>query len=65
MWLQEFDRQAAKKVQRLFDDIDSVLFELRPNQADHSIYKECQEWGTLFPHLRFLFVQSLEMWTKQ
>ncbi|XP_052262715.1 protein FAM149B1-like isoform X3 [Dreissena polymorpha] len=50
----EFDRQAAKTVQRLFDEIDSVLFELRSNQAEHSIYKECQEWGTLFPHLRVL-----------
>ncbi|WAQ95427.1 F149A-like protein [Mya arenaria] len=50
----EFDRQAAKTVQRLFDEIDSVLFELRSNQAEQSIYKECQEWGTLFPHLRVL-----------
>ena len=48
---QEFDRQAAKKVQHLFDEIDSVLFEKQSNQAEY-IKTECQEWGSLFPHLR-------------
>lgn len=49
---QEFDRQAAKTVQNLFDEIDSVLYERR-NQAEY-IHKECQEWGSLFPHLRYV-----------
>ena len=48
---QEFDRQAAKNVQKLFDEIDSALYELRPNQAENN-KNECQEWGTMFPHLR-------------
>ena len=48
---QEFDRQAAKKVQHLFDEIDSVLFEKQSNQAEY-IKTECQEWGSQFPHLR-------------
>ena len=50
-YFQEFDRQAAKKVQHLFDEIDSVLFEKQSNQAEY-IKTECQEWGSQFPHLR-------------
>ncbi|XP_045212450.2 protein FAM149B1-like isoform X2 [Mercenaria mercenaria] len=53
----EFDRQAAKTVQNLFDEIDAVLYERR-NQAEY-IFKECQEWGSLFPHLRVLGRQLL------
>ncbi|KAL4239579.1 hypothetical protein ACF0H5_000390 [Mactra antiquata] len=53
----EFDRQAAKNVQNLFDEIDSVLYERR-NQAEY-IHKECQEWVSLFPHLRVLGRQLL------
>ncbi|XP_048759814.1 protein FAM149B1-like isoform X2 [Ostrea edulis] len=49
----EFDKQAAKKVQHLFEEIDSVLFE-QSRGAPPYIHKECQEWGTQFPHLRIL-----------
>lgn len=51
MCLQEFDKQAAKTVQNLFDEIDSVLFE-QSGGAPPYIHKECQEWGAQFPHLR-------------
>ncbi|XP_011440184.2 protein FAM149B1-like isoform X3 [Crassostrea angulata] len=49
----EFDKQAAKTVQNLFDEIDSVLFE-QSGGAPPYIHKECQEWGAQFPHLRIL-----------
>ncbi|XP_061191244.1 protein FAM149B1-like isoform X2 [Saccostrea echinata] len=49
----EFDKQAAKTVQHLFEEIDSVLFE-QSRGAPPYIHKECQEWGTQFPHLRIL-----------
>ncbi|KAK3592426.1 hypothetical protein CHS0354_036056 [Potamilus streckersoni] len=52
-FIDEFDRQAAKTVQALFDEIDSVLFEQSSNRAEY-IYNECQEWIFQFPHLRLL-----------
>ena len=51
--LQEFDKQAAKTVQYLFDEIDSVLFEQNSDGPQY-IKKECQEWQFQFPHLRFV-----------
>jgi hypothetical protein len=52
MFFQEFDKQAAKTVQHLFEEIDSVLFE-QSRGAPPYIHKECQEWGAQFPHLRY------------
>ncbi|KAJ8321416.1 hypothetical protein KUTeg_001032, partial [Tegillarca granosa] len=49
----EFDKQAAKKVQYIFEEIDSVLFE-QNLEGPLYIQKECQEWGSQFPHLRIL-----------
>lgn len=49
----EFDKQAAKTVQYLFDEIDSVLFEQNSDGPQY-IKKECQEWQFQFPHLRIL-----------
>nr|XP_022314171.1 protein FAM149B1-like isoform X4 [Crassostrea virginica] len=54
----EFDKQAAKTVQHLFEEIDSVLFE-QSGGAPPYIHKECQEWGAQFPHLRILGNQLL------
>ncbi|OWF49843.1 protein FAM149B1-like isoform X2 [Mizuhopecten yessoensis] len=49
----EFDKQAAKTVQCLFDQIDSMLFEQNVEGPSY-ILKECKEWNLKFPHLRIL-----------
>ena len=56
-YFQEFDKQAAKTVQSFFEEIDSVLFEQNVDGPQY-IRKECQEWQSQFPHLRFVFTQK-------
>ena len=48
--LQEFDRQASRRVRALFEQIDSMLFE-DCHGAPH-LHGECRDWVTRFPHLR-------------
>lgn len=52
----DFDREASAKMQLLFDDIDSVLFERQDTvqQMAGDIYQECRHWNFAFPHLRVL-----------
>ncbi|XP_067671336.1 protein FAM149B1-like isoform X1 [Haliotis asinina] len=55
----EFDRQAAKTVNQLFDEIERFLFE-GSSENPSSIFKECKDWSTHFPHLRVLGTQKVE-----
>lgn len=51
--VQEFDQQAARKVRRMFEEIDSMLYEvMKPVNAGSSLQNECKEWKNSFPHLR-------------
>ncbi|XP_064630580.1 protein FAM149B1-like isoform X2 [Lineus longissimus] len=54
----EFDRQNSRRVRRLFEEIDSMLFE-ESREPEHltNLYKECQEWVASFPHFRILGAQ--------
>ena len=53
VFCQEFDRQESKKVQELFDAIDVILYENSAAGPSH-LCRECSEWTSRFPHLRYL-----------
>ncbi|XP_048578272.1 protein FAM149B1 isoform X2 [Nematostella vectensis] len=55
----EFDRQASATVQRMFDEINNMLFEGKGFNGSSQLLLECQEWCTKFPHLRICGVQSV------
>ncbi|XP_033124487.1 protein FAM149A-like isoform X2 [Anneissia japonica] len=50
----EFDKQAAKTVRILFDEIDRLLYEGQKSQSTTQLHTECQQWNLRFPHLRVL-----------
>ncbi|KAK3726313.1 hypothetical protein QZH41_012725 [Actinostola sp. cb2023] len=55
----EFDRQASATVQRMFDEINQMLFEGKPFDGSPQLLSECQEWCTKFPHLRICGQQNV------
>ncbi|XP_076459775.1 protein FAM149B1-like isoform X2 [Babylonia areolata] len=57
--LDEFDRQAASTVNQHFEEFESMLFEGPRETQGSSVYRECQEWVTQFPHLRVLGQQLM------
>ncbi|XP_071952633.1 protein FAM149B1-like isoform X2 [Antedon mediterranea] len=50
----EFDKQAAKTVRVLFEEIDRLLYEGQKSQSTTQLHTECQQWNLRFPHLRVL-----------
>ncbi|XP_022090530.1 protein FAM149B1-like isoform X2 [Acanthaster planci] len=56
----EFDKQASKTVQRMFQEIDDMLFEGQKNATTSvQLENECKEWNSRFPHLRILGQQLI------
>ncbi|KAJ8022755.1 hypothetical protein HOLleu_37742 [Holothuria leucospilota] len=56
----EFDQQAARTVRRMFEEIDSMLYEvMKPVSASTTLQSECKDWKNSFPHLRILGMQLL------
>ncbi|XP_076461685.1 protein FAM149B1-like isoform X2 [Babylonia areolata] len=56
--MDEFERQAASTVNQHFEEFESMLFE-GPRETVSSVYRECQEWVTQFPHIRVLGKQVM------
>ncbi|XP_072050535.1 protein FAM149B1-like isoform X2 [Amphiura filiformis] len=57
----EFDKQAAQTVQKMFDEIDDMLFEEQKNaMTSLQLQNECKEWNARFPHIRILGRQLLK-----
>lgn len=49
----EFDHESSSVVQKLFDDIDAVMYKDKPHSARSSrTFDECWEWMDRYPHLR-------------
>ena len=48
----EFDRKAAASVQRMFEEIENMLYERKHFEGGEPLMSECEEWYSRFPHLR-------------
>ncbi|CAB3978999.1 Hypothetical predicted protein [Paramuricea clavata] len=55
----DFDRKAAASVQRMFEEIENVLYEGKHFDGGQPLMSECEEWCGRFPHLRIRGVQIL------
>ncbi|PIK44463.1 hypothetical protein BSL78_18683 [Apostichopus japonicus] len=54
----EFDQQAARTVRRMFEEIDSMLYEVaKPINAGSTLQNECKDWKNSF-HISENVVQS-------
>ena len=49
--MQEYDRNATKRVRAIFEDLEAALFE-NASGIPSNMVKECQEWAETFPHYR-------------
>lgn len=55
----DFDRRAAASVQRMFEEIDNMLYEGNDFDGGEPLLSECEEWCNRFPHLRIRGAQLL------
>ncbi|KAL8579418.1 hypothetical protein ACOMHN_026783 [Nucella lapillus] len=56
--MDEFERRAASTVNQHFEEFESMLFEGH-RETGTSVYRECQEWVSQFPHIRVLGKQVM------
>ncbi|XP_028396996.1 protein FAM149B1-like [Dendronephthya gigantea] len=55
----EFDRKATASVQKMFEEIDNMLYEGKHFDGGEALMSECEEWCGRFPHLRIRGAQIL------
>lgn len=56
--MQEFDRENTQHVRQLFSALDELLYEGKVCSKSESLRKECEEWNTHSPHLRYTHLRT-------